>query len=490
MEDRLFIKLYQLRRRQAWVAALQSGMRGGLWGGWLSVGAMGGLALLGLPVETQLEGLLVWPVVTAAGFLRGLLHPMSLRQVAHRADTAHGLQERLLTCYGNLESQRSGGAVSRLLLEDTLQHLDKVDPRATFPNRWQRPLLRWTVPLLCALAMVTVQPFARADADPQQQEVLASRQRLSRLAERLQAARPRSGRNQELQKLLRQMPNQVPRQAARQIRRELQQVQRQLARQASQAQQMESMLQNVEGQGAQTAAERQKQQQALTRQVDDLRRQLEAQHSAEPHLQNAREALRSAQPDQARKALEQALEQLARGEEAQEAQQISQALQDELQQLAPQSGLAQDDEGAGAGPMQLAQGEPGDKKGKGQADFGQGSTNQATGDGKNAKTKQRSQRQSQQQRHKQEEYERLYGPERQHMGMRRERALLSGAKGKLLLMPEGQLGAARQGDPSLRAQQDEFLAAKALAEQSVAEERIPAEHRDAVRRYFDQIDPR
>jgi hypothetical protein len=57
-------------------------------------------------------------------------------------------------------------------------------------------------------------------------------------------------------------------------------------------------------------------------------------------------------------------------------------------------------------------------------------------------------------------------------------------------MQEAQLGAAREGDPSLRAANDEFLAAKAMAEQSVAEERIPAEHRDAVRRYFDHIDPR
>lgn len=485
MEDKLYIKLYQLRRRQAWVQAIAQALRAGLWGGWLSILLVLVLAGLGLPPQSQLEALLVWPALALLGFLHGLLQPQSLRQVAHQADQVHGLHDRLLTCLGHLQAQKPNTIVSQLLLSETLAHLDTLDPRRTFPNHWRRPLLRWLVPGLAFTLTVIVLTQINLDTpEPWQQEVLASRQRLNRLSQRLATRRPNSPEAQRLEKLLQRLPQQVPAQAARQMRQELQKLQQQLASQSAQAQQVEAVRQKL--QSAQGSSSRAEQAQKLA----ELQKQLSPQHSAQDPLQQARKALEAGQNESAQKALEQAQESLRAGQEVQEQMASSEALQQELQQLDPGGATAQDQTSQGTISQAEAQGQPVPGKGKGQADFGRGSTNEQTAQGEAAQQKGRGERQHKRTPSNSKDYEKLYGVERHDLKARRERVSLSGAKGKLLQMPETQLGEATTSNLVLRAEQDDYLQAKALAEQSVAEERIPSQHRDAVRRYFDQIDPR
>lgn len=486
MEDRLYIKLYQWRRRQQWVSAVHEAIRGGWWGAWLSLLVLLVLAAVGAPGDHS-EALWLWPSLLVAGFFRGLLQPLSLREVAHVADQAHGLHDRLLTCYGHvLEGQRMD-VVSRLLLEETVQQVEGLDPRVTFPNRWQRPLLRWSVPLLAVLLATTLLELRRpAPSDSSEQEVLASRQRLSKLAQRWEVRQTNRQTRQQLEQLLRRMPKQVPHQAARHLREQLRQLEHQLAAQQEQARQLESLAQQAKQ--AKTPAEKA----AVQHQLQQLEQKLDPQHSALPDLQKAQQRLQEGQMQQAEQALQEAGRKLASGPEAQEGEELAQALQDESQQLAPQS-AGQEGDGQAQGPVRVGQAaKAGHGKQGGQAanDFGQGSTNKAESASKQASQKNYSQRQNRQTRDKEEQFARLYGPERQHAGYRRERALMQGAKGRLLQMRDAQAGAAREGDPSEREAVEEFMAAKVLAEQSVAEEQIPAEHREAVRRYFDRIDPR
>jgi hypothetical protein len=476
MEDRLLIKLLQLRRRQALVQAVERGLSWGLWGAWLCLPLLVLLAGLRLGAPEQVSVVWFWPAMALLGFAHGLLTPWSLRKVAHAADQTHGLQERLLTCFGHQQSRKPHTVVSQLLLQETLERLDGIEPTRTFPASWKRPLLRWMVPGLSLLTALVLVPrwLPPPPADPLAQEVLASRQRLDRLSRRLAQHRT-AGR--KLQQLLQKLPQQVPAQAARQMRQALGELQKQMQKQAAQAAQL--------GQLAQGTPQQQRQQ------LEKLRQQLEQQPQAKALLEQAQKALEQGQKEQAQKAIEQAQKELGQGQEMAENEQLGQALQDEMNQLggAPETGKQGDNPGDGpSGEAQPAKGKG--QKGKGRGDFGEGSTNQQGEPGGEAKQKARSQRQNQEERHKEGAFKQLYGSDRKDLQTRRERVALAGGKGKLLRMAEGKLGDPRLGDPSLRRETGDFLAAKALAEQSVAEEKVPVEHRQAVRRYFDNIDPR
>lgn len=476
MEDRLLIKLLQLRRRQALVQAVERGLRWGLWGGWLCLPLLLLFAGLRLQPEEQLRVVWFWPALALIGFGHGLLTPWSLRRLAYAADQTHALQERLLTCYGHLETKKPHTVVSQLLLQETLERLDEIDPARTFPARWKRPLLRWLVPALSLAAALVLAPIwlPPPPPDPLQQEVLASRQRLDRLNKRL-AMRPRSLRREQLRKLLEKLPNQVPAQAARQMRQALGELQRQMDKQNQQASQL--------GQLAGATPQQQREQ------LEKMRQQLEQQPQAKSLVEQAQKALQQGQKEQAEKAMREAQKELAEGEQMAEDSELSQALEDEMNQLggSPQPGKQ------GDAPSQGATGKPGKKgqgKGKGQGDFGIGSTNQEEKSGSEATPKARGERQNQEERSKQGAFKQLYGADRKDIQTRRERVALAGGKGKLLRMADGKLGDPRLGDPSLRQESGDFLEAKALAEQSVAEEKVPPEHREAVRRYFENIDPR
>jgi DNA repair exonuclease SbcCD ATPase subunit len=477
VEDKLYIKLFQLRRRQALVQGVHRCLLAGLWGGWMCLPLMLLFGAWGLPPQNILQALWVWPLLAVSGFFHGLLAPMTLRQVAHQADLVHGQQDRLLTCLSQIQSRRPATVVSQLLLQETLERLDGLDPERTFPSRWRRPLLRWLVPALAIAAVLLLAPalLPPPPTDPLRQEVLASHQRLSKLSQRLAASRTRSRQHQQLQELLRRMPQQVPSQAARQLRNTLQSVQRQMAEQAQKARQLDQI-----GRGGQSETSQRKQLEALSKALAE-------QPEAQKLLEQAQKSLEQGHKEAAQKAMEEAHKQLIEGEAMQQQREMSQALQQELGQLDPQQRLGQDAPSEGevaANPM------PGSGKGKGQGDFGKGSTNQAGKSGDPARAKARGHRQNQQQRQKSEPFKQLYGADRKHLKTRRERVALSGAKGRLLRMSDSQLGQTRNQDPSLRPEQVDFLEAKAQAEQSVAEERVPPEHREAVRRYFDQIDPR
>lgn len=276
------------------------------------------------------------------------------------------------------------------------------------------------------------------------------------------------------------MPQQVPGQAARQMRATLKSVQRQMADRGEQARLLDQM---ARGAGQSPASQ--------AKQLEALRKQLQDQPAAQKLLEQAQQSLAQGNKESAQKAIQEARQQLLQGQPMEEQQELSQALQQELSQLDPQQGIGQDAPSEGEVASQGMPGnQPGQGKKPGKGDFGTGSTNEAGKSGTQARQKARNQRQSDEERHKSEQFKQLYEADRKYLKTRREHVALHGAKGKLLRMSDSQLGAPRADDPSLRPEQADFLEAKALAEQSVAEERIPVEHRQAVRRYFDQIDPR
>lgn len=478
MDDRLYIKLFQLRRRQALVQGLQRGLRAGLWGGWLCVPLLLLFTWLRLPGENLWHTLWVWPLFAGAGFLHGLLTPMSLRQVAHEADRLNDLQDRLLTCLSHLQARRAHTVLSQLLLQETLQKLDQIDPRRTFPGRWRKPLLRWLVPALAVAAVFLVAPevLPPPPPDPLQQQVLVSQQRLNQLARRMANGRPRSRAQQQLQAALQRMPQQVPGQAARQLRNALQGLQRQLAEQTQLGRQLEELAK-----GGKLDAQK----------LEKLRQQMARQQPSpqtQARLEQAQKSLSQGQREAAQQALKEAGKQLQSEQQFEGQQELNEAIRQEISQLDPQQSTQND--APSTGDVGNPGGPPRPGQGKGQADFGLGSTNQQAGKQREARQKARSHRQNQEQRHKTGQFEQLYAADRKYLKNRRERVALNGGKGRLLRMGDSQLGDPRNQDPSLRPEQVDFLSAKAQAEQSVAEERVPPEHRDAVRRYFDQLDPR
>lgn len=469
MQERLYIKLYQLRRRHIWVVSVQNFLRFGLWGGWLSLGLWLVFGLAGLEESDRSRALWAWPGLALLGFALGLLRPASLRAVAHHADRQHGLQERLLTCLGHLQEGRPPSVVSQLLLEETLDKVKDLDPRHTYPNSWARPLARWLVPALglLTLTLVLPEPSSQPD-DPRDRQLRESHQRLSETARRL-AARPSSAALRDLQRQLRRLQHQVPAQAARQLRQQVAQLEQRLARQNELARRVGQLAQH-------TSSE----------ELQKLSREL-------PTLRQAEKSLSAGQREAAQKAIEQALQELNRSNQAE--QQLSQAIQQECQNLDTQ-GKSQPGQGSmsseGQASPQSGAPQPGNhqqKSGEGPSDFGQGSTNQEEGQTREGQAKAQSDRLNQEQRHKTEAYQRLYATQRQHLETQTRQVGLQGGRGRLLRMGDNQLGEARN-EPSLLPEQETFLAAKAQAEQSVAEERIPSAHRDAVRRYFQEIDPR
>lgn len=477
MEERLLIKLYQLRRRATWVQAVAQGLRWGLWAGWLSLVVMMLLAGLGLSSLQQLEALAAWPALALLGFFRGLGQAPSLRRVAHRADQFHGLQERLLTCYSQVQSRAPKNVVSQLLLQDTLQRVETLDPRQTFPNPWQRPLLRWSVPALALTLTWLILPSPHPPSDPGQAEVLASRQRLQRLQKRLQQKRPASPQARRLEELLQRLPQQVPAQAARQLRQQQQQLQRQLAEQEGLAQQIESLQKALAGNPSLQDSKRLEE---LTKKAEEIG------SAAQAPLQKAEEALASGQKEALTRALEQARQELQQGQETQEQLATLDALEEELQQLDPGGRLASAGDAPGEGSLSPSSLGPAPGKGQGSLDFGLGDTNQQDGQTREATQKARGHRQHGRTSEKQAEFERLYGVERQSLEMRRESVALRGASGKLLKMSETRVGDASPGARSLLPLEEQQLQARVMAEQALAEEKIPAAYREAVRRYFDR----
>jgi len=469
VEDRFLVKLLELRRRQAWVEALEAAIIAGRRGGWLGLGLGLLLASWGRPLSSCLEALWVWPALTGLGFLWGLSRPRSLRQVAHQTDRHCGLQDRLLTCYAHQVEQRRPSAVSQLLWEDTLARLQTIDARSVFPCHWRQPMLGWLLPGLLWFSAWMAYPYLPGPVpDPWEGEVLASRDRMSTWSRRLSGLTRNPSRRRDLEQLVQRASRQVPHQLARQLR-----LQKAKGEQHLQAlQQLSEQLRLMEKGGAGKHGEA-----SWLSEVPE--------HARRRAIEKALQALRQgdSQP------LAEQLRELQR--EQQQELALQQALEDELSQL-PGSEVAQQGQGQGQDPERKSgrgQAQPnGSGPGMG-ADWGKGSSNEQQKASPLA-AKGQGLRQSQRRPEKTLEFQRLYGVERKHLESRPENVQLAGARGRLLKMPQVSRGQARSGDPSLIAEQEEFLRARVAAEQSVAEERIPSQHRDAVRRYFDELDPR
>lgn len=469
MEDRFLVKLLELRRRQAWVEALEAAIVAGRWGAWLGLFLGLLLASWGRPLSSCLEALWMWPALVGFGFLWGLSRARSLRQVAHATDRHCGLQDRLLTCYAHQVEQRRPSAVSQLLWEDTLARLQTIDARSVFPCHWQQPLLGWLLPGLLWFSAWMAHPYLPGPApDPWEGEVLASRDRMSNWSRKLSGLTSNPSRRRELEQLVQRASRQVPHQLARQLRLQKTKGEQQLQALKQLSEQLRSMEKGGAGkhQEAPWLAE-----------VPG--------HSRRKAIEKALQALRQgdSQP------LAEQLRELQRDQQKELA--LQQALDEELSQL-PGSEVAPSGEGQSEGPERKPGSGQGPSSGKGPsmgADWGRGSTNEQQKASPLA-AKGQGQRQSQRRSEKTAEFQRLYGVERKHLDSRPENLQLAGARGRLLKMPQVSRGAARSGETSLLAEQEEFLRARVAAEQSVAEERIPAQHRDAVRRYFDELDPR
>lgn len=474
MQDSLLAKLQQLRRRQALVQALEGGLKWGSWGAWLCIPLLLISKAAGLNSPELLRTLCFWPTLTCLGLIHGFLHPPSLASIAHSTDVANGLQEKLLTCLQYLRKPRTPTSLSDLLFKETLEQLKTVDPALTFPLRWKQAFLYWSVAALAVLFTVNLSSkiFTWSKPEPLQQEVIASQQRLHQLEQKLSR---HNSHQQKLQRLLHSLPQQVPAQAAKQMQKLLSSLQKELAQHAAQARTLNQLAHgNLLKQD---------------KQLEQLRQQLDQAAQAKDLVEQAQQALRNDRPEAAQKALLQAQQELTKGQLASENQQLSQALANEISQLGgmPKTEYMQESsDQTSSYQIQITK----NAQAKSPGDFGIGSTNQAQTANTSSQPKAHSQRQNTGERHKQETFKQLYDSRRKQPTTQLERVRLSASRGKLLTLPQNRLEIPQPGEPTQLQTTENFLVAKVLSEQSVAEEKIPVEHREAVRHYFDQIDPR
>lgn len=504
--NELLPRMHQLKRRWKLVRCARSGLRWAAAGGWLGVLLALLLKLLDRPPEELLLTLWAPLLFLAGGLVRELLTDLPILTVALEADRVAGLKERLSTAVEWLQSARPPTAVTQFMVRDAAEHAAQVVPARLFPWKVTRPLATLTPPLLAAALLLLSPAWGLWQKGPEPEEiraVQASAQRIDELARQLAAARPAHPPTRpvapRLEALARQLREKgVDRQEAA---ARIQSLARQLAQERA-AQGRGKGERNA--QAAQASAEKLGQ---LAQQLgkgmtaDEARRQLEAARKgldpkgeAERKAAEAAQALAQGNAQEAAQKLEQAAESARQEAEAAEAaeagDQVSEELAQEGEELDPGSTRPGPPTQAGrevAGNPSQGPGKEG--QGKGPADFGKGTTNQEekpTGEA----PKNRIVRQSDRTSDWQEEYQKLYASRRDHFEEATTRVRGQKTRGRVLRGQGEVIGAPTAGGEARLPAEEVFLSSKQAAEQAVAQGQIPSEYREAVRGYFDAIDPR
>lgn len=500
--------MHQLKRRWQLVRCIRTGLRWGAAGGWVGVLLALVMKLFDRPPEEVLQAGWAPLLFAAGGIVRELLTDLPILKVALETDRVAGLKERLSTAVEWLQSARPATAVTQFMVRDASEHAAQVEPTRVFPLKVARPLATLTLPLLAGLLLLASPAWGLWQKGPEPEEVRAvqsAANRIDDIARRLaptrtaQPTRPVAPRLQALARALREKGVDRQEAAAR-----IQSLARQLAQER--AAQGRAQGQAARSQAAQASADKLGE---LARQLgqgmsaDQAKKQLEAarqgadpKSESEKKAQEAAEALAQGDTKTAAEKLQQAAE--AARQEAAEAAQAEEAegagtseeLAQEGEELDP--GSSQAGPGPQSGQEVSANPSTGDSKvgkGKGEGDFGKGTTNKeepASGDpAKNFVVRQDKARSDWE-----EEYKKLYGSQRDHFETANTRVKGQKTRGRVLKGQGEVIGAPTAGGTSQIQAEEVFLSSKQAAEQAVAQGQIPSEYRDPVRDYFDAIDPR
>ncbi len=508
MDAELLPRMHQLKRRWKLVRCTRAGLRWAAAGGWVGVLLALVMKLFDRPPEEVLQAGWAPLLCAAGGVVRELLTDLPILKVALETDRVAGLKERLSTAVEWLQSARPATAVTQFMVRDASAHAAQVEPARIFPLKVGRPLATLVLPLIVGALVLASPAWGLWQKGPEPEEVRAvqnSANRIDAMARRLapirpaQPTRPVAPRLEALARKLREKG--VDRQEAAS---RIQSLARQLAQER--AAQGQAQGKGARSQSAQDSADKLGE---LARQLgqgmsaDQARKKLEAarqgadpKSESEKKAQEAAEALAQGDTKTAAEKLEQAAE--AARQEAEEAAQSEEAAGEGTSEELAQEGEELDPGSSQGGPANQpgqevsanpSTGNPKIGKGKGEADFGKGTTNKeekAGGDpAKNFVV-----RQGEGNSDWQEEYKKLYGSQRDHFETANTRVKGQKTRGKVLRGQGEVIGAPTAGGDSQLPAEEVFLSSKQAAEQAVAQGLIPSEYRDPVRDYFDAIDPR
>jgi len=501
----LLPRMHQLKRRWKLVRCARRGLRWAAAGGWLGVLLALLMKLLDRPPEELIETCWAPLLFCAGGIVRELLTDLPILTVALETDRVAGLKERLSTAVEWLQNARPATAVTQFMVRDAAEHAARVEPTRVFPWKVGRPLAKLAFPLAVGALVLASPAWGLRQKGPEPEEVRAvqtAATRIEQMARRVAATRPASPRPvaPRLEALARQLREKgVDRQeAAARIQS--------LARQLAQERAAEgSGKGDRSAQAAQASAEKLgqlAQQLGKGMSADEARRQLEAaRRGLDPQSEAAKKAAEAAEAmaqgnsqeaaDKLQQAAESARQEAAEASAAEAGDQVSSELAQEGEELDPGSTRPGPPNQAGQEvATNQPQGQAKEGEGKAPADFGKGTTNQEEKPPEGEGPAGRLVRQSQGQSEWQEEYKKLYSSQREHFDQANTRVRGQKTRGKVLRGQGEVIGAPTAGGSSRLRAEEVFLSSKQAAEQAVAQGQIPSEYREAVRGYFDAIDPR
>lgn len=482
-------KTHRLRQRLRLTRAFR---RGCSWAGTGSLVALAlvlSLKLAGRPWPELVAAFSAIPLFVLGGALASWLKPPGLLQAALEADRVLDTKERLTTAVEWIVEERPRTAVAQSLLTDALERMGSVDPARTFPLRTGANLKPAVAALAVGLVLTALPAWSLfgPTVSPEELAVRRSAQAIAELAETLPKTAEARRLRGELEELARQLrePGVGREEAAARIgkkRQELQSTAGGESREGPEDGSMEARAERLRRMAR--ATESGSGEGATSQSIQQEAAGLPENHPARQSLEQARRALEAQDRQQVSDALRQAAQQCEGAGEGEEGGAgVDQALAEQQELLQPGSGQEEAASNSGAaGPEGQGQGEK-------PADFGRGTTNEEQPAAQHD-LDYRLERQADDTSDWSEEYERLYAPRRAERETADTRVPGQLGQGGLLPAPGEVRGAPSTGGESRLDATEVYLQSRREAEQAVARESIPAEYRDTVRDYFDRIDPR
>ncbi|MCD4783251.1 MAG: hypothetical protein K8T10_05385 [Candidatus Eremiobacteraeota bacterium] len=458
-------------------------------------------------------------VSVIAGLIYHFTRKVSLMEISLKSDEVLRLKEKLSTALEWIEDNRVRTPMFRALLRDTAREAEKISTPDVFPYIWKKQVKRLSVATVLLVAFIWIPPLSliKPKVDPKVVKTIHTEaKKIENAARKLDKKKPRTPASlkhlkkssQDMKKLSKELSKSdiTKRKALAKIskvkdtlakemqkKEELEKMEEQLRRSlmSGKSEQKESeksafnrlsrKMQEIAKklkQGNLSDAERKK----LVKKLEKIKLAMKKAGMKTDNIEKAMNDIKKGQCDKAAKSLTQAADQF---QQRQRELEDMQGLQDMARQL-------QDSKNMISG-RQLSDGLPKRKmrviNGKFPADFGRSSTNKERkpdGEFDNKYTK----RHSDKSPDMKSIYERLYKPERDEFkkGTGKVRGKLSDGP-VIKSLRTKKRGAPRIGDKARVGAEERYAKYRTIGESALKREKIPAQYKDLIRNYYDDIKP-
>lgn len=518
-ESTILQKIRDLRRRYKLTAGLKTLCISLLFGIIAASAYILFVKITGLYLEFYYFFAIPISVSVIAGLIYHFTRKVSMMEVALKSDEVLRLKERLSTALEWIEDNRVRTPMFRALLRDTAREAEKISTADVFPYTWKSQAKRLSVATVLLVAFIWIPPLSlmKSKVDPKVVRTIhAEAKKIENAAKKLEKKKlgtPVSLKrlkksSQDMKKLAKELSksditkrkalakiSKVKDTLAKEMQRkeELEKMEEQLRRSSmsGKSEQRESAksafnklsrkMQKIAKklkQGNLSGEERKK----LVKKLEKLKLAMKKAGMKTDNIEKAMNDIKQGRCDKAAKSLMQAADQF---QQRQRELEDMQGLQDMARQL-------QDSKNMISG-RQLSDGLPMRRrrliKGKFPGDFGRTSTNRERkpdGEPDNKYTN----RHSNKSPDMKSIYERLYKPERDEFrkGTGKVRGKLSDGP-VIKSLRTKKRGAPRIGDRTRVGAGETYAKYRTVGESALKREKIPAQYKDLIRNYYDDIKP-